>query len=141
MEALGVVGLEVLRGKDDTKETLGDMRVLKDQSTILKCLTLELPWKDNEVGVSCIPKGVYTCKKVDGTHNIPYQHISIENVPGRSGVCIHRGNLYTQILGCILVGDKYADINGDKEMDVTGSTPTYEKLMALLPNEFKLTII
>ena len=44
--------------------------------------------------------------------------------PGRSGVCIHKGNYFTQILGCIIVGDSHTDINKDGYKDVTNSGKT-----------------
>jgi hypothetical protein len=135
------LSLEVKRNTDNGVETIGEMNVLNEQgASIFKCFSLELPWKSNENRISCIPKSVYLCKKVDGTHNIPYKHISITSVSNRSGVCIHRGNLFTQILGCIIVGDKLADINNDKQIDVTNSTATFDKLMGFLPEEFKLEI-
>jgi len=139
--------LEVVRHSDDGKQTLGDMHLLNDAgATVFKCDTLELTDLNNdgivgnEKGKSCIPKGIYVCKKREATNNIPYKHVLITGIAGRDGVCIHKGNHYTQIQGCILVGDRLQDINKDGLPDVVNSGKTFEKLMLLLPSEFKLTI-
>ncbi len=133
--------VKVIRNPDNKVETLGKLFIINDQDTILfKCNTLELPDKNNESQVSCIPKGDYNCIKVEPTHNIPYKHISITNVPNRLGVCIHIGNYYTDILGCIIVGVDFADINKDGQLDLTGSKITFDRLMQILPDNFNLII-
>lgn len=72
------------------------------------CFTVELPWRDNERQVSCIPEGVYTTKKEVQKTRTVYR---LANVPGRSGVLIHIANRPSELRGCIapnmaLVGDK-----------------------------------
>ena len=128
------------RFKDDGVETLSNVAVFDNDELIFSCFGLELPWKNNEHEVSCIPVGDYKCEKVPATENIKYEHISITDVAGRSGVCIHKANFVRQLKGCICVGDKHVDINGDGYSDVSNSGPTYDKLMALLTSEFQLTI-
>lgn len=136
-----VISMEVIRVQPDNGiETLGDMHILNNDATIFKCDTLELPWMNNQRRISCIPTGVYICKKVNATENIPYPHISITNVIGRDGCCIHKANYVGDLRGCIAVGDSEVDINGDGQKDVTNSGKTFDKMYALLPDEFKLTI-
>lgn len=139
--------IEVIRQSDDGTQTLGDMFVLNDEgATIFKCDTLELSdlnndgIEGNEKGKSCIPKSTYVCIKREATKAIPYKHILITGISGRDGVCIHKGNHYTQIRGCILVGSKEVDINADGKKDVVESGKTFDKLMAIMPDTFKLTI-
>lgn len=133
--------LEVQRQSDNGIQTLGDLFVLDDKdATVFKCDTLELPYMNNQSRISCIPKGIYFCKKVAASKAIPYPHISIQDVPGRSGICIHKANYVTQLKGCIAVGASEVDMNKDGQKDVTSSGITFDKLMAVLPNEFKLTI-
>jgi len=67
-------------------------------------------------------------------------HFHILNVPGREYILIHQGNFYTQIRGCILVGQDLEDINKDGILDVTQSVFTMRKLNQILPKEFSLTI-
>lgn len=70
------------------------------------CDTLELPWRNNEHYVSCIPEGVYSIK----LRNNEEAHIKhgylLENVPDRDGILIHSANAVDQLQGCIAVGVK-----------------------------------
>jgi len=127
----------VHRNTDTTVEALGALTV-PDQH--FGCLTLERPDKNNQRGISCIPKGSYDWVKIAATQKIPYEHILINNVPGRSGVCIHSANYVHQLEGCIAVGQTYADMNKDGQLDVTSSKDTFLKLMAVLPKFGRLHI-
>ena len=132
------IKVQVIRTLDDGTQTTGNLFVSGDQT--YTCSTLERPYLNNQRGISCIPAGRYICVKKDATEAIPYQHISITNVPNRSGVAIHTGNLYSQSKGCILVGKNYADINKDGHTDVLNSRNTFTQLMNVLPDEFSLQI-
>lgn len=126
---------------ENGKETLGYLYVLDDKKLIGAFNTLELPDLCNKSNVSCIPTGVYSCHKREATANINYRHVLIDNVPYRSGICIHVANYYTQIRGCIVVGDSFSDINNDGILDITNSRTSFNRLMDLLPDKFKLHII
>lgn len=52
---------------------------------------IELPWRDNETGKSCIPPGVYSAVLVQSPH-FGRQVYQLTNVPGRSAVEIHPAN-------------------------------------------------
>lgn len=120
-------------------QTTGYLFVLNQEKHIIyKCYCLELPDRDNATSISRIPEGTYTVKK----RNSPKfaDHFHILDVPGRSFILIHHGNYYTDIRGCILVGQELEDINGDGLLDVTQSKYTMRKLNQILPNEFKITI-
>jgi hypothetical protein len=86
------------------------------------CYSLELPWKDNESNISCIPKGKYNgilrYDKKDGWR------IQLESVPNRTGVQIHIGNYTSQTQGCILVG-KSVDTDN---CSVQNSSNSYSKI-------------
>jgi len=62
--------------------------------------TLERPWKDNEVGVSCIPAGFY--KFMRDTHG-RFQWFRILSVDGRTDIEIHEGSKPSHSEGCILM--------------------------------------
>ncbi len=105
-------------------------------------LTLELPWRDNKRGISCIPAGRYTV--VRRTSPKYGEHFHITNVPNRDLILIHSGNYAgsknkltgrSDIKGCVLVGAKMADINGDGILDITNSKKSMKKLLKLLPKE------
>jgi len=74
------------------------------------CHTLELPWRENRSRVSCIPAGIY--RTVDHVSPKFGRTRWVQNVPERSDILIHAGNLAgdtskklrTDVAGCILVG-------------------------------------
>lgn len=69
--------------------------------------TLELPWKENQRNISCIPPGTYQCKFLERTASGRYTYIWIVlGVEGRSGILFHSGNLLKHTQGCILPGIK-----------------------------------
>ena len=116
------------------KQTIGHLQV-----NDTRFYTLELPYKDNQKQISCIPIGTYKVVK----RNSPRfgDHFHILDVPNRSYILIHHGNFYTDIKGCILVGNDIFDLNGDNELDVINSKESMRQLNQLLPNEFTLEIL
>ncbi len=124
--------------KSNKTEVLGELSVFDEQVFLYKCKTLELPWKNNQTSVSCIPEGTYDVVK---RYSDKYKnHFHLLNVPDRSFILIHSGNYYTQTEGCILVGDNHTDINADGHSDVTNSRKTLAELYKFLPDKFSLTI-
>lgn len=124
---------------DCDKQINGIMFVEKDNEKLFHCFTLELPDKQNQKKVSHIPIGNY---KVVKRNSPKYgNHFHILDVPNRDLILIHQGNYYTQIEGCVLVGDNLTDVNNDKILDVTNSVATMKKLLDLLPNNFEIQII
>jgi hypothetical protein len=117
--------------------TLGEA-ILSNGIPNLQFKTLELPFKNNDRRVSCIPEGVYMWKK----------HISpkfgatlwIQDVANRSEILLHSGNFTSDTLGCILPGEKHSDINNDGVMDVTRSRNTMTKILDLCTKEGMLYI-
>lgn len=122
------------------KQTLSHVHVVQLGITLFTFAGMELPWKNNEHNISCIPVGIYDCEKVPSSASIPYDHISITNVPDRSGVCIHKCNFSRQLRGCLAVGDKHVDIDNDKLLDITNSGKAFSVLMRMMPDKFKLEI-
>lgn len=84
----------------------------------LLAMSLELPWKDNIEGISCIPEGKYSAilrydKSRDG-----FFTIQLSGTGPRTGIQIHVGNKPAEIAGCILLGTsaKYKEeIVGDSK--------------------------
>jgi hypothetical protein len=140
--------LEILRLKqsplDDPQQTEGVL-YLRDNDGILlfECATLELPWKDNQNSISCIPDGKYKARyrQAAESPSRDYDHIHILDVPDRSYILVHSGNYNWHVKGCVLVGKKHADINGDGLLDVTSSKDTMKKLMKSIPKHEQIDIV
>ena len=139
-----IIRLVIGRFQDTGVETLSNICVFDNDELVFSCVGLELPWKNNEHQISCIPIGSYSCEKVPATPHIPYDHISVMNVPNRDGICIHYGNyaagIKIDVKGCIIVGNKFADINSDNNLDIINSRITLDKLLLLLPSTFNVYI-
>lgn len=129
----------IIRGTDDTVETIGTLKAIRARDNhVFTCETLELPWKNNQHDISCIPKGTYYCSIRPFFSKDRYE---LMNVPDRTGIFIHEGNYYHDVLGCILLGIKPSDINHDGQIDVTASVATITAFMTFMQNEpFTLTI-
>jgi signal peptidase I len=131
--------LLLTRIDDSGVQTIGKMYALDDYGAIkYMCDTLELPWKENQRNISCIPPGKYDVVKRKSSKF--GNHFHVKGVPDRSYILIHKGNYYTDIRGCILVGEDLADINKDGHMDVTSSSATMKDLLSIMPDKFTLTI-
>ncbi len=82
--------------------------------------TLELPWRDNKQGESCIPTGQYLCElRKSPRFGLTYH---VTNVPDRSFILIHSGNvagevslnLKSDVAGCILLGMRCGELWGQR---------------------------
>jgi hypothetical protein len=64
------------------------------------CSTIELPWKNNEPRISCIPEGKYgLVKRYSPRHKC---HFELKDVPGRQLILIHPANdAIHELQGCI----------------------------------------
>lgn len=66
----------------------------------LLCFTIELPWKENQRNISCIPEGIY--EVVPRYTPKRGNHLLVMNVVSRSFILFHAGNKALQDLrGCI----------------------------------------
>jgi hypothetical protein len=101
------------------------------------CETLELPWRDNQRSISCIPTGTY--QVVERTSPKFKDHLHVLKVPGRSYILIHAGNTHNDIRGCILPGVKRGKLGAENA--VLGSrTALREILQYCKGQEIELTI-
>ena len=62
--------------------------------------TIELPYRDNKVNVSCIKPGIYQFKR-DKTGK--HQWFKVLNVEGRTNIEMHEGTKPEHSNGCILM--------------------------------------
>jgi hypothetical protein len=99
------------------------------------CDTLELPWKDNQLKISCIPEGTYTAIAFQSPHNGDVW--LLENTTPRSLIEIHAANVTSELLGCVAVGTKG---KLGQQPAVLRSKPAMALLKKTLPRKFKLII-
>jgi len=83
-----------------------------------KCRTLELPWRDNQRQISCIPPGEYNVEiRLSNKYGRVYW---VRKVPNRTYILIHSGNyagdvsegFKSHVMGCILLGKKSGFLGG-----------------------------
>lgn len=72
--------------------------VYNDEKSI--CHTIELPWKENQKKISCIPEGRYEIVK---RYSAKFKwHFILMNVPNRAYILIHPANdALKELKGCI----------------------------------------
>ncbi|MCB2200866.1 hypothetical protein KQI63_15785 [bacterium] len=83
----------LMRMETGDEGTFGELSIEAPQVPQLAftCRTIELPWRDNAEGKSCIPSGDY---RVVTSYSKKFDRYLFEvlDVPGRSGVRIHEMN-------------------------------------------------
>ena len=99
---LGKINLLILRDTFTDESTIGELFLNGERF----CDTLELPYRDNQRSISCIPTGEYKVRlrlpRESGTRD--YIHLLVKDVKDRSHILFHRGNTAKDTRGCILVG-------------------------------------
>jgi len=127
-----------------------------DEKGNLVCKTLELPDRNNqrdnvntpENEAGCINVGTYLVTKEEpipandplGRKERPYGHFRLHNVPGRSGILVHRITYVKDLLGCIGTGGRFVDLNADGIPDVVESGKKLQWMYDNLPDKFWLRI-
>ncbi len=71
--------------------------------------TLEDPWLDNKPFASCIPTGIYTCKR---TNSPKFGETFEIFVHGRTFILFHAGNGPEDTSGCVLLGTEWDRSSG-----------------------------
>ncbi|MBS4017460.1 MAG: hypothetical protein KGZ68_04400 [Dechloromonas sp.] len=112
----------LLRERGDDQGTLGVL-ILPDGGAALR--VVELPDRDNRRQLSRIPAGRYQCVPVRSPRF--GKVYGVVGVPGRSAILIHGGNFAGDVLkrfktnsqGCLIVGSKFGQINGQKAVLVS----------------------
>jgi hypothetical protein len=131
--------LSMVRTHQLVTQTKGELFVLDENAKILfQCFTLELPWRNNERKVSCIPTGEYDI--VTRWSQKYTNHLHILDVPNRDFILIHEANFVRQLEGCIAVGRRRIDIDGDGLIDVTESVKTKMELLKFVTGPTKIII-
>lgn len=108
----------------------GELGVYADPHNPMKpsftCYTVELPWRDNQRMVSCIPLGAYVCKP-EMYNRGGYMAYELQEVPNRSEILIHVANAPNDLAGCIGVGKSFGWIG--MQYGVISSGDTFKALL------------
>lgn len=109
------------------------------QGEIPFAVTLERPWLDNRKGESCIPPGHYQCVRVQSAKF--GDTFMVKDVPGRSEILFHKGNLADDSHGCILVGEQFNPVLG--RPGISASKEGFAEFLNItrMTNEFPLEIV
>lgn len=108
-----------LQRQNSTDQGTAGVLLAADGSIL--CYTMELPWRDNQRGLSCIPAGQYRASYLERSASGRFRDIYLlHGVPGRSAILIHSGNyagdsklgLRTHTWGCILPCSKHGVLAG-----------------------------
>jgi len=84
------------------------------------CVTLEPYWQFNQQNLSCIPAGQYS---VEPFQSSKYGRVyMIRAVPGRKAVEFHSGNVDDHTRGCILLGEYFGKLRGNRAVLNSGAT-------------------
>ena len=123
---LSNINLLIIRDTFTKKSTIGELFLNGERF----CDTLELPYRDNQRSVSCIPTGSYKVRmrypRESATRN--YLHLLVQEVKDRSYILFHKGNTAKDTRGCILVGQ------GSQQDIVQNSALAMELLMKEIIN-------
>jgi hypothetical protein len=116
--------IEIIREKKTTRSVLGYMK----HNNQFLCYTLENASK-------CIPAGKY---KLAMTYSSKFKKLMPEilNVPNRTGIRIHSGNIPEDSDGCILVGEREFGVDDF----IKNSKITLAKILPILEDEKEIII-
>lgn len=110
-------------------------------------LTLERPWANNQRSKSCIRAGKYAVLRCKASPDYGFSDspkfgntFQVMNVPGRSHILFHKGNLDDDTHGCILLGEQYGVLRGQPAILASG--PGFKEFLGIMAtkNEFDLVI-
>ena len=109
--------------------------ILKGHSWV----TVELPWRNNEPNVSCIPTGTYPLRKAIHHISTPdpnddYEVYEICEVQGRSAIHIHIANHIGHLKGCVGPGLSGPSI-AHSQLGVWNSDAALAQFMAEMNDE------
>jgi hypothetical protein len=118
--------------------TFGTLRLGSGSDRRLIGYSLELPWRENQRGISCIPCGAYPLER-SRYNKGDYDCWEICDVPGRDEIKIHKGNTIDDVRGCLVLGTRLGWV-ADK-WAVTSSRLAFRRFMAEMQEYETATII
>ena len=134
--------VKITRDYQDKVQTLGTCVVFSDdKKPVFSAISLERGDNENKRKISCIPKGIYRVV-LEYSEKFKCNLYEIKEVENRTECKFHSANYWYQLNGCIALGERLVDINGDGYNDITNSKRTMRKFeKALNHDEYFLLII
>lgn len=126
--------VEVIRVEQGEEGTFGVLK-LNGQAY---CVTLEPPQRGNAQNISCIPAGEYHCKRVSSPRF--GETFEIMDVPGRSHILFHAGNVVDDTSGCVLLGRHFGRLGDVRAVLDSGATFSDFLCQCKGDNDFPLVI-
>lgn len=105
----------------ETATAQGTPGVLRGPDGRIVCRMMELPWRDNRTGISCIPPGRYRVRHLPRSASGKYRDVyALDGTAPRVGILIHRGNAAgdteqgcrTDSHGCLLPCTSWGVVRG-----------------------------
>lgn len=132
------------------RSTHGVFGVLENLFIHQPMYTVEEEDLDNQRNISCIPAGVYTCRRTT-YHRHGYETFEICDVPNRTRILFHIANTEEDVMGCVGLGTHMAVIKRRDEdtgervrkLAVGSSRAAFKLFMQKLEgiDEFELEIV
>lgn len=126
--------VRLIRVEESNQGTFGNLLICSQ----VFCVTLECPDKLNECNISSIPAQQYQCLRI---HSPQFgETFEIVDVPGRSHILFHAGNIVSSTSGCIILAQYFGKLYGNRA--VLNSGKTFKKFMEIMKDTdiFNLTI-
>jgi hypothetical protein len=126
--------IEIIRLEESPQGTFGVLKIAKE----VFCFTLEPKDLLNAPDLSSIPAQQYVCVR---WQSLKFgETFMVTDVPERSSILFHVGNVDDETEGCILLGSTIGKLKGDRAILNSGNT--FKEFMDRLEgyNEFHLTI-
>lgn len=103
-------------------------------------VSIERGWKNNQNMISCVPEGTYPLK-LEYSPRFNKDLWELYDVPNRAECKFHAANYWRQLNGCIALGSKFKDIDGDGDVDITSSKLIMAKFHQLMGDEKEAVVI
>lgn len=130
------MNLTLTRAHRKPHETMGMLSI--DGIDHDPIFTMELPWRDNQHAISCIPVGVYQVwPHISPTKGKCWQ---IMDVPGHDHILIHVANWASELKGCIALGLSAGMMDGEPAIMSSDKAISYFRTL-VGEHSFTLTII
>ena len=126
--------VRLIRVEESSQGTFGNLIICSQ----VFCVTLEPSDWLNEQNISSIPAQQYQCIRI---HSPQFgETFEIVDVPGRSHVLFHAGNVVKHTEGCVIVAQYFGKLHGDRA--VLNSGDTFKKFIRIMEGVdiFSLTI-